>query len=362
MLRSDLKTFVSKNINWIQQACTKILNIRDEKLEDFCNRLIEPGYTFDELAISIVCFMKNVHCLVLCDNTYWTTRSSYNYSNCLVKLCYLTRGVFKEVSPKLVGQSVLFGSKRKGIHVVDPVSLDLNVGHMPETIDMTEDPSGSIEPEHTTDSTQIQTDPSQQSVHNGDYGGDLLDTGILPELAQDIDTLAQPDFMKEGPNGPDTNTDSNVHNSDEINEVSAHPDEPDRGTDNAANVEPNNDNHVDKTTQETEAELMDKNQPGPESMDLLSENQTEPDLMAENTKQQQEIEVNQPGTDLNNIIVDPATAKEVCDREAVLKLERLKEENPQYQEDSTDSELSEEQDGAPVPVESDGWEPESNRR
>ena len=222
-----MKTFVSKNINWIQQACTQILNIHDEKLEDFCNQLIEPGYTFDELAISIVYFMKKVHCLVLCDNTYWTTRSKYDYSNCLIKLCYLGGGVYKEVSPKLLGKSVSFGSKRKGIHVVDPVSSDFNVGCMPETIDMTEDPSGSIEPEQTIDFIQIQTDPMQQSVPTGQYDGDLVDTGILPEPAQDIDTLVQPDCMQEGPNGPDTNTDSNVHNSDKITEVSTHPDEPD---------------------------------------------------------------------------------------------------------------------------------------
>ena len=337
------------------------MNIHDEKLEDFCNQLIEPGYTFDELAILIVCFVKKVHCLVLCDNTYWTTRSKYDYSNCLIKLCYLGRGVYKEVSLKLLGKSVSFGSKRKGIHVVDPVSLDFNVGHMPEMIDMTEDPSGSIEPEQTTDSIQIQMDPTQQSVPTSEYDGDLVDTGILPELAQDIDTLVQLDFMQEGPNGPDTNMDS-VQKSDEINEVSTHLDEPDRGIDNAANDEPNSDNHVDKTNQETEAEVMDKNQPGPESTDLLSENQTEPGLTPEDTTEQQEIQVNQTGTDLNNIRVDPATAKQLCDREAVLKLGQLKEDKPQYHKDSMDSELYEEQDGAPVPVEPDGWEPESNRR
>ena len=111
--------------------------------------------------------------------------------------------------------------------MVDPVSSDFNVGRMPETIDMTEDPSGSIEPEQTTDFIQIQMDPMQQSVPTGQYDGDLVDTGILPEPAQDINTLVQLDCMQEGPNGPDTNTDSNVHNSDEITEVSTHPDEPD---------------------------------------------------------------------------------------------------------------------------------------
>ena len=75
--------------------------------------------------------------------------------------------------------------------------------------------------------------------------------------------------------------------------------------------------------------------------------------MAKPTTQQQ---VNQSGTVANNISVDLETAKQLYQREGVLKLERLKEENPQYKEDSTNSELSEEQDGDPVPVESDSWE------
>ena len=147
--------------------------------------------------------------------------------------------------------------KGRGIHVVDPVSSDFNVGRMPETIDMTEDPSGSIEPEQATDSTQIDTDPTQQSVPTVEYGGDLVDTGILPELAQDIDSLVQPDFMEEGPNGPDTNTDS-VEKSDEINQVSTHPDEPDKGIDNDANIEPNSDDHVDKRLKKLKLKLWTK--------------------------------------------------------------------------------------------------------
>ena len=131
--------------------------------------------------------------------------------------------------------------------------------------------------------------------------------------------------MQEGPNGLDTNTDS-VQNSDEIIEVSTHPAEPDRGTDNAANIEPNSDNLVDKTTQETETEVTDKNQPGPESQDLLLENQTEPDLTPVDTTEQQEMQVNQPGTDLNNISMDPATAKQLSKRTPVLKLQQFTED------------------------------------
>ena len=58
-------------------------------------------------------------------------------------------------------------------------------------------------------------------------------------------------------------------------------------------------------------DLVDKNQPGPDSMDSPSENQTEPDLMAKPTPQQQ---LNQPGTAVNNISVDSETAKQLCQR------------------------------------------------
>ena len=96
---------------------------------------------------------------------------------------------------KTGGKLLSFGYKRKSIHVVDPVSSELNVDYMSKSSNVMEDPSGSIEPKHTTDSTQIQTDPTQQSVHTGEYDGDLVGTGILPELEQEIDTLADPDFL-----------------------------------------------------------------------------------------------------------------------------------------------------------------------
>ena len=85
MLRADLKAFISANTKWIHDTCSDILQLRKQKVEDFCNSLIEPGFQFDELAITVVCKMKNIHCLVLLENSYWTTRAKFDFRGCLVK-------------------------------------------------------------------------------------------------------------------------------------------------------------------------------------------------------------------------------------------------------------------------------------
>ena len=129
-LREELEIFVNNNTSWIHQACADILTFRNQKVEEFCNSLIEPRCVIDELALTVICKMKNVHCLVLCDNTYWTTRTKFDYQGCTIKLCYLGGGIFKELAPKFTGQSVQFGTKRKNFSVEDPLSTEVNVGRL----------------------------------------------------------------------------------------------------------------------------------------------------------------------------------------------------------------------------------------
>ena len=69
-LWADLKKFVSANIGWIHKACAVLLSDRNLKVNDYVNQLIEPHFSFNEVAITIVCKMYNVHCLVLCNQTY----------------------------------------------------------------------------------------------------------------------------------------------------------------------------------------------------------------------------------------------------------------------------------------------------
>ena len=163
-----MKAFISANTKWIHDTCADILHLRKQKVEDFCNSLIEPGFQFDELAITIVCKMKNIHCLVLLENSYWTTRAKFDFRGCLVKLCYLGGGIYKEIAPKYTGAPVTFGSNKKNFTVADPpksavkdpLSSDLNVGHLPDH------------------------DKAQQPSNEMDLTGieDLVDTGLLPSV------------------------------------------------------------------------------------------------------------------------------------------------------------------------------------
>ena len=139
-LWADLKKFVSANIGWIHKACAVLLSDRNLKVNDYVNQLIEPHFSFDEVAITIVCKMYNVHCLVLCNQTYWTTRSHANYADCVVKLAYFGNGLFKEIIPQIGKKTVYMGvSAKDSIPVVDhdktsqnPLSSDLDLPHSEE--------------------------------------------------------------------------------------------------------------------------------------------------------------------------------------------------------------------------------------
>ena len=189
------------------------MKLRNQKVEDFCNALIEPGYVYDELAITIVCKMKNVHCLVLCNNSFWTTRSKFDFRGCAIKLCYLGGGVFKDIAPKFTGGCVTFGTTKKNFTVQDritdiaPLSTDLNVGHTCDNFE--ENPSGSMEQDGPVD----QPDTELQE--------DLEGTGLLPDddaaenvVQNSVETSVEESVQDQA--GP-TRTENDITNQDELN-------------------------------------------------------------------------------------------------------------------------------------------------
>ena len=189
-----MKAFISANTKWICDICLDLLQLRQQKVEDFCNSLIEPGFQFDELAITVVCKMKNIHCLVLLENSYLTTCAKFDYQGCLVKLCYLGGGIYKEIAPRYTGKPVKFGSKKKNFTITDPpecavkdpFSCDLNVGCL-------------------SDHDEAQQ-PSNDTQGNGtDLAGikDLQDTGILYRNS-DISEETPSVENRDGPSGVDS--------------------------------------------------------------------------------------------------------------------------------------------------------------
>ena len=59
---------------------------------------------FDELAIVITCRVYNIHCIVLLNDGYWTTRPNSMFHDCLLWLAYVGDFGFKEISTELIKQ------------------------------------------------------------------------------------------------------------------------------------------------------------------------------------------------------------------------------------------------------------------
>ena len=113
---------------------------RHIKVDVYVNQLIEPHFSFDKVTIMTVCKMCSVYCLVLCNQTYWTTRSHANYADCLMKLAYFGNELFKEIISQIKMKTVYMGVLAKdSISVVDhekklqnPLSSDLDLPHSEE--------------------------------------------------------------------------------------------------------------------------------------------------------------------------------------------------------------------------------------
>ena len=119
-LSQDLRVFNNSNMDWLYKACSLLLSSKNIKLDQYLNDLVDPKFHFDELAITIVCKMYNIHALVLCKEPYWTTRYLTDYANCLVKFAYFSDGLYKEVIPQVKNTTVFMGlSADKAIAVLD---------------------------------------------------------------------------------------------------------------------------------------------------------------------------------------------------------------------------------------------------
>ena len=59
------------------------------------------GLFFDELCILITCHTFNVHCVVLLDGVYWSTRPNNDLHDCLIKIAYIGDFGFKEVQTEV---------------------------------------------------------------------------------------------------------------------------------------------------------------------------------------------------------------------------------------------------------------------
>ena len=100
-LRTAIYEFALDNTTWIQKVSMNALARAKLTVEDFLKGLHNDTMLFDKLCILITCCTFNVHCVVLLDGAYWSTRPNNDLHDCLIKIAYVSDFGFKEVQTKV---------------------------------------------------------------------------------------------------------------------------------------------------------------------------------------------------------------------------------------------------------------------
>ena len=101
---AKVKKFAMRNLTWISTIGTAVLKRCKLCPEDYIKNLVNGTIPFDELAIVIMCRVYNIHCIVLLNEGYWTTRPNSMFHDCLLWLAYVGNFGFKEISTELIEQ------------------------------------------------------------------------------------------------------------------------------------------------------------------------------------------------------------------------------------------------------------------
>ena len=89
--------FASNNTKWIEKVGVHCLRRLKLTVMDFVKGLHNATILFDELCIMLACQAFNVHCVVLLDGSYWSTRPNNDFTDCLLKIAYIGDFGFKEL-------------------------------------------------------------------------------------------------------------------------------------------------------------------------------------------------------------------------------------------------------------------------
>ena len=95
--QARMKDFTQRNIQWIKKVGRDVLDKSQLTVDSFVKGLIGGTIFFDELCLTVACRAFNVHCILLLDGSYWTTRPNNQLSDCLLRLAYVGDYGFKEI-------------------------------------------------------------------------------------------------------------------------------------------------------------------------------------------------------------------------------------------------------------------------
>ena len=178
-LRERLALFISCNMLWIDEVCGPALASRNIKLDLYMNEVIEEGFYFDEVAITLVCMMSGKHALILCGGTYWSNKPMNDYEDCEIQLAFFGQNIFKEMTPKTPGATSFLGKATGFFPQENPPTPA--VKHLNEHVDLDE-PVGYADHAVNNDvHTNGATNPIGPATHDSDVEMklDLIDTGLI---------------------------------------------------------------------------------------------------------------------------------------------------------------------------------------
>ena len=93
-LRSDIDVFASnsRNMKWIQKVDKPVFDKENVDATQYIKEVVQGSRKFDKLTILITCIVYNLHCTVLLQGDFWTTRAHNEYRDCVIKLAYVGLG------------------------------------------------------------------------------------------------------------------------------------------------------------------------------------------------------------------------------------------------------------------------------
>ena len=185
-LRSDIDVFASHshNMKWIQQVGKPVFDRKHVDATQYIKEILQGSRQFDELTILITCMVYNIHCTVLLQGDFWTTRARNEYHDCVIKLAYIGSGVYKEIAPLNIGTDETDEVEKDlaGTGLLQEDSSDEN----PENPDVTDSRENDFDSEDDRDvSGGSHTDPSNDKGYDDATDENHEQTNVSNEDAQD---------------------------------------------------------------------------------------------------------------------------------------------------------------------------------
>ena len=145
-LLTRIMDFAANNSKWIEKVGVDCLRRSQLTVTNFMKGLHIATILFDKVCLTVACRAFNVHCVILLEGGYWSTRPNNDFSDCLLKIAYVGDYGFKELCTE---SSLLFSEHE----FKDSKNLSDLDGDLPDT--------GLFGPESDSGKAACDTDDTQ---------------------------------------------------------------------------------------------------------------------------------------------------------------------------------------------------------